>query len=859
MIDRKLILLVAVMLVPAVSAVSINGYDTYQRGVPEDIFQNLETVTFQVNASNSSSATVDVTDSSGNTVVDGGSMAQVGNGTYQVYQYNHSIASSDSGYWSYSLSVSDGNNSVQGTGQFFVATDDPAFVNQSREPGYLKEGTNVTVKATLADSASNIQTVNITFNDSTKEFRMNLVNSSGVLSFWRKEIETWRSGAEDYMINVEDSSGNTAQARNGFTVYGEAEKTNVSVKIAPSCSTTLDYYLLPGDGEIVQNKTGVFVEIASNSGNVESNITVDYLDVTYEADDPYSSGEPKGPVVRSYQGEKYPYVPIGEDITYFKLFHATYQLGNYTGHSSISTRCMASGANNQNYQKTTLNQSYKCSDPLNSSTFSCHNFSVVDTNLVTAETVNVNMTATTSKTVDEQVSGTEAYTGNGTLNATLYNFYSFNSSSTGGYDYACATPNSSIEDDTECAFETGRIPEYNIKVQDLGYDGQNGTFSLMKYNNDYLNTSLDCESQDNTTALCNSTLRFYESFSFYGNFEIVKGIGEEAGGVNESGNETTNQTIPGNNDEPGQTEVPEPTPTPVPTPVPEPTPEVSVEITPHQKLYRTKQGLYVAATFNATNLGNVPVENVSLVPQINKFREGWNVRNAQIANLSVNETVVRDVFVQPPEDAAPGTYVVPVSAEVEDRQLDLDYFQLKVLRAEFIPRISIEESPRAINVPVNTNQSFPVLVENVGKTNITGVEARIQNIDDCGAASSERIEILDVNESRSLQLDVSAAGNTARCNATLVVSSQEGAYAFSRLQVTIIPEQGLIPQEQRVPLIAILWTLLLAAYAFFTRRMDLESNLVRIPFLIIILGEAFIILYTVVNYYALPIASVLPF
>lgn len=842
--------------VPLASGLTINSYDTYYNGTPEEFFQNLETVTFQLNASNSSAATINLTDSSGNTVVSSAEMTEVGNGTYQIYQYNYSIASTDSGYWSSTAALSNGSASVPVSERFFVATDDPAFVNQTVNPSYLMKGTNVTIRATLADAAQNIQVVNITF-QSGEEYAMNLVNSSGAISFWRRELEAQSSGEKDYTIYVEDSSGNTAQARNGFNVYGESKEANVSVKIAPTCSTSLSYFLLPGDGEIVQNKTGVFVEIASNTGNIESNISVDYLNVSYEGDNPYSTGEEIGSIVRSYRGEDYPYVDIGDSITYFKLFHATYQLGNYTGHSRISTRCYADGAQNQNFQKQTLNQSYTCS-PLNQSQFSCYNFSVVDTNLVTAETVTVNMTAESEKTVDKQVAGTQAYTGNATLNSTLYSFYSFNSSSTSGYDYACATPNSTIEQ-SECAYETGLISEYNIQVRGLGYDGQNGTFSLMKYSNDYLNTSLECSSLDNTSALCNTTLKFYESFSFFGNFEIVTGIGEQKGGANQSGNQTSNVSIPGDSPEPGQTEVPEPQPTPTPVPTPEPTPEISVEITPLQRVYRTRQGVYVAATFNVTNMGNTAVENVSLIPQINRFRQGWSVRNARITNLSVNETVQRDVFVQPPRNAAPGMYVVPVSAEVEDRQLDLDYFQLRVLRAQFIPRISIEEAPRAINIPVNTNQSFPVLVENTGRTNLTGIEARLQNIDDCGTASSGSVEVLDVNESQSLQVSIAAGGRTARCNATLVVSSQGGAYAFSTLQVTIIPEQGLIPQERRVPLIAVLWTLLLAAYAFFTRRMDLESNLVRIPFLLIILGEALILLYVVVNYYSLPLAAVLPF
>lgn len=843
------------------AASDINSFDMYRNGSTPDIVENGDKLEFLLNASadgNASVGNASISISNPGSTVLSDQMTLIQNTSFKIFQYNYTLNTNNSGEWSATADVTINGSSETASTEFKVATDDPYVFNLTEDPVYLKTGSNITLGAWVLDSGQNVDAVNVTFSNSTRRFQMSRSGSSGDLSHYSVEYPTEQKGSIDYTVTAFDSGGNRGSASGFYQTYGYAEGTNVSVKIAPSCSTSLDYFLLPGDGEIVQNKTGVFVEIASNTGNVESNITIDYLNVTYEGDSAWSRGQPKGPVIRSYPGEQFNFVRIGESITYFKLFLASYQLGNYTGRSSITTACNAEGAVNNERNKDELNSSFNC-DNLSAETFGCYNFSVVDTDLVVSETVPVNLTTSTSKTVDAQVSGTTGYTGNGTLNGTLYQFYSFNSSSTLEYDYACATPNSSIEESDECAYETSTISGYNIKVQEIAFDGNNATFSQLKQNNDYLNTTLDCSSVDNATARCNSTLKFLEQFSFFGNFEIVKSIGERQGGANQSGNETSNQSIPGDSPEPGQTEVPEPTPTPVPTPVPEPTPEVSVIITPHQNVYRTSQGVYAAATFNVTNVGNVAVENVSLIPQINRFREEWNVRNAQIANLSVNETVARDVFVQPPENAAPGTYVVPVTAESDGTQLDLNYFQLKVFRSEFIPRVSIEEAPQDINVPVETNRSIPLLIQNTGKTNLTNVSARIQNMEDCGSFHSDSVPSIAVNGTASLQITLTGGPRTANCNTTVVVSSAGGAYAFSTLQVTTIPEQGVIPPGQRVPLLAILWTLLLAGYAFFTRRFDLDSWAIRVPFLLIILGEALIILYTVVNYYSLPIASVLPF
>lgn len=851
------------------AAVSINSFSVYQNGTQQSVYEGgIETV-FELNASDSGNATVNLTLPGGgeseygmdlvkNVTLDGSNSSS---DFYQIYRLNNTLRSTP-GRWTADYVVGGNNSTSTGSEDFLVATDVPYILSHGEDPSYVRQGENLTFHATVLDSGHDIEWVNVSiFSGRDETLTMNRVEEDEELYRYEREYTTESGGNPLYYVGARDSGGRDERTDGSrFTVYSEAEGTNVSVEVAPSCGTSLSYFLLPGDGQIVQNKTGVFVEIATNTGNIESNITVDYLNVTFEDDEPWSRGMEKGPVVQSYEGERFENVRLSESVTYFKLFNARYELGNYTGRSSISTACGTEGYTNQVQQKEQLNASYDCGN-LSENQFTCNNYSIVDTRLVAGETLLVNTTQEAGNvSIPRQGSG-PVYEGSGTLGGEDYTFYTYNTSNNPSfYDYACATPNSTIESN-ECAYRGNQIRRHNIEVDKIAPDGSNATFTHLRDNNEYLNETLTCESIDNETARCNSTQRFTEKFSFFGNFEIVKGIG----GANRSGDQESDVSIPGDDpNEPGETEVPDPvpdptpSPTPTPDPTPDPTPEVSVEIQPLNETYRTPQGLYQAAELNATNMGSRSVANVTLRPLINRFRSSWDVRVANIGNLSVNETVQREVFVRPAEDTSPGTYVIPVTAETE-RQLDMDYFQLEVTRADEIPEIEIAEAPNSLSVNIGENRTVPVLLENTGELNLTGVTSEVQNLEECGTVSTGNISRINVNGSKSLDLEFSPSGETTSCNTTLVVSTAGGAYAFADLQVTVLPREGLISPEARVPLLAIIWTAALAGYAFITRRYDLESWMVKAPFLLLILGEVLIILFIVINAYNLPLATALPF
>jgi len=385
--------------------------------------------------------------------------------------------------------------------------------------------------------------------------------------------------------------------------------------------------------------------------------------------------------------------------------------------------------------------------------------------------------------------------------------------------------------------------------------------------------------------------------SDYVNFRVLKAFGEE-GGVNTSGNQTTNKTFPedinstgnestnetvpeefnqtgnqstnetlpqdadqygeesdqtveGDNDNPGQT------PTPEPNPVPEP--RDIIEIEPVNRTYDAWQGQFAPATIRVSNVGEQSVNNIQLLPEIEELYPDWNMQPAEVANLSANESVTRDVFIQPSQDQTPGEQVVPVRAENSQGRLDLDYFVVDVHKSNFTAQMDILEAPRSVSMETNSTQPLPVLIENTGERDLNNVTAEFQNLEDCGSMRGSTLDTVSVNGTESLNISVQSGEETQSCNATLVVSSAEGAYSFSNVQFTTTPDEGLIPREQRVPFLAIAWTFVLAAYAVMRKRYELNSSIVKIPFLLLLMGETLIILYMLVNYYGFVSVSFLPF
>lgn len=360
---------------------------------------------------------------------------------------------------------------------------------------------------------------------------------------------------------------------------------------------------------------------------------------------------------------------------------------------------------------------------------------------------------------------------------------------------------------------------------------------------------------------------------FQRNFSVEFAVIRPGGGAGE-GDPTDNTSVPeradqvgdesdqqveGDNDAPGVT--PEPVPDPVPEPVPEPTPILSVNIQEINDTYQLPRGGYSPVKLSLTNHGEQALQDLNIAPLVGNLGGGWEARNASIANLSADEQVNRTVFLRPPEEMETGRYSIPVLARdtLNDRELDLEYIDVQVNKANFSTEVEIAEVPETVQIQAGGKASIPLLVNNTGRKNISQVDLRVQNMEECGAASASGLQDLKVNSTGSASLELNASNSLTTCNTTVIVSTDSGAYTFSDLRVEITPEEGIVPPEFRVPLIAVLWTIGLMAYAVARRRLELDSMLVKGPFVIMVMGEVLIILYLAAQYYSIIPAGVLPF
>lgn len=355
-------------------------------------------------------------------------------------------------------------------------------------------------------------------------------------------------------------------------------------------------------------------------------------------------------------------------------------------------------------------------------------------------------------------------------------------------------------------------------------------------------------------------------------FSIIRA----SGGVSSGGNQTTNETIPedvnrtgessnqsleGDNNNPGSTPQPEPQPEPEPQPQPEPDPEArpNLELEPVNRTYTAQRQQPREISITASNMGQSPLSDITIIPQTQVLEGDWQGNDASITSLDPDNSLNRSVVITPPATADPGLYTVPVVARNNQSRLDTDYFYVDVERTSFEPRFSILESPRSLQLTKGSSQQLPILVENTGQEPLTNISAEIQNIGECATVDSQTVETLAPNETTSITVQISSLNNSQTCNSTLLINSQEGAFAYSNLGLTVSPRQGLIPNRQEPPILAIAWTLLLVAYAVIRKRLGSDSLGVNAPLILLIIGEAVIMLYLTVGHYGLVSVPFLPF
>ncbi|MFB6100191.1 MAG: hypothetical protein ABEK16_02860 [Candidatus Nanohalobium sp.] len=322
--------------------------------------------------------------------------------------------------------------------------------------------------------------------------------------------------------------------------------------------------------------------------------------------------------------------------------------------------------------------------------------------------------------------------------------------------------------------------------------------------------------------------------------------------VNQTG-ETSDQTIQGNNPLPGQTPVPQPQPQPQPDPV------VRVDLRALNNTYKAPKESYKRVKMEIENIGDTATGQLDIIPQVPN--DNWDVRNASVANLSINTTKTRNVFIRPGPEVEKGLYQIPtVVRNQEGEMIDLDYFDVRVTGPkDEKTQLTITESPLQVSVTQNSSQKIPILLSNSGTTDLENITARLQNAEECGITESPEIQRLGANETSSVTISLNSSTVKRNCEATLIVSSSQGAYAFSDIKIDVNEPEGIIPERFRFPLIGSLWTIMLLAYALLSRRYGLDSVTVKAPFVVLVVGEVGIAIYLATKYYGLLPDGVLPF
>jgi len=355
----------------------------------------------------------------------------------------------------------------------------------------------------------------------------------------------------------------------------------------------------------------------------------------------------------------------------------------------------------------------------------------------------------------------------------------------------------------------------------------------------------------------------------YTNFRVLVAGGGSGGKGNPTGDEAvpkdanqsgaeSNDEVEGDSDNPGQTEVPEPEPEPVPEPVPEPEPTVNVNLESWNLSVSTDRGRYARIKLEVENIGDSSVQSLNISPETEALPGDWDVTPAQVAELGENEAVNRSVYAKPSESVEPGTYRLPIYGST-DQLVDLERVRFTVNQDVFRSSIRISESPQVVEIGTGSSNRVPLLLQNLGRGPVNSTDVSVQNLEDCGSVGSDDVGFIGVNETRSLALTVNASQDVGSCNATVVVSTDDGSYSFSNMEIEVVSEQGIVPPELRFPVFASAWTILLVAYSVIMTRYELNSLQVRLPFILLIAGEAAIFIYISGNYYSLIPAFLLPF
>lgn len=305
---------------------------------------------------------------------------------------------------------------------------------------------------------------------------------------------------------------------------------------------------------------------------------------------------------------------------------------------------------------------------------------------------------------------------------------------------------------------------------------------------------------------------------------------------------------------PGETEVPDPQP----EPDPDPQPLLSLSIMPLNSTYEAPRGRFTEIGLEVENIGLETVNNLELEPRFSEAMD-WEAQIGNIDSLDVDESVNSSVYVNPSESVDPGLYQVPVYGSNPEGDIALQYVNVEVTEDIFQGVLNIEEAPRDVRFEQGGNYTLPLILSNNGETEVENVQIELNNYEACGTYSVDPIDNIEPGSDVSATIQFQAGNDLEECSATIIASSDSGDLAFSELNIDVREEIGFVPEEFRVPIVASLWTLMLLAYAILTKKYGVHNMTVKVPLVLLVVGEAFIIIYLSSTYYNLAPPGLLPF
>lgn len=314
--------------------------------------------------------------------------------------------------------------------------------------------------------------------------------------------------------------------------------------------------------------------------------------------------------------------------------------------------------------------------------------------------------------------------------------------------------------------------------------------------------------------------------------------------------QVTNSTpVEGSSPEPGETPVPEPDPNPI----------LSLEMRPLQTEYETPKNKFKEIEMEVENVGVDNISNLQIEPRFSEDMN-WSSQDAQIESLKTGEVTNISVFVKAGLEVSPSVYQIPVySSSEEYGDIGNEFVNVEVTEEVSRSVLTIGEAPQSISFEQGKNYSLPILLENSGSEDLNNVEIELEGLEGCGEYSSEEVEEIVQGESEDVSINLTTANAIDECSGTIVASSDSGSYAFSEMEIDVVEDKGVLPKEFRVPIIASLWTTVLLAYTVVTQRRGMDSATVKIPMVILILGEVFILMYLSSAYYSFIPSEILPF